>query len=690
MSKITDYPTRFAEAKNAPLSQTEAQAYHVLLDRAWTMVTQNNGTEKELDDLAVLLQEMETIIRERTGASRLTNQLEQDFGKAADWSDPKRTAVIEDVFGAVAKNYHQRLENAAKKGLDELLNTLQLWGVRIEHVSGKDFIQTNPDEAPPPSHLDSAASSHQEHEIQHRLSWLVAALPKIGVYTDDFIISVCERDSNKRRPLPYILVEIPRLSAQIAVCDVVGEITFVSTSLYEHDMWQRLKKRELEMVPGIRSIICHNQGQWLGDIFGIIQSNSSLDSEQKEKKKIDLSTTTLRRDNMPLSVSLIAQSLIADQDPETGDYPKIRSGIIQNGPLANGVRTWKSVDNALTNLWRQKDGDFIQNTSCGLSRDLAHPNYCPYRGLGEIKEAHGLIPDPLSVPLILESLIADRDPETGTYPTVDSGIIQNGPLANGVRTWKSIHSALTKLWLQKDGDFTQNTSCGLSRDLAHPNYCPYRGLGEIKEAHGLIPDPLSVPLILESLIADRDPETGTYPTVDSGIIQNGPLANGVRTWVSVNSALVNLWRQKDGDFIQNTSFGLSRDLAHPNYCPYRGLGEIKEAHGLIPDPLSVPLILESLIADRDPETGDYPKIRSGIIQNGPLANGVRTWKSVDNALTNLWLQKDGDFIQNTSCGLSRDLAHPNYCPYRGLGEIKKDLGIGKKGWTVDIPLEPAA
>ena len=121
-------------------------------------------------------------------------------------------------------------------------------------------------------------------------------------------------------------------------------------------------------------------------------------------------------------------------------------------------------------------------------------------------------------------------------------------------------------------------------------------------------------------------------------------------------------------------------------CPYKGLGELKRAYGLVPDEWSVEKIVETLRACRDPATGDYPSKESGLILSGPLADGVRTWKTVNAALAVLWRKNpDGSFRMQSCNGLTRE-----NCPYKGLGELKYAFGLSKGPWRVDIelPLTP--
>jgi hypothetical protein len=247
------------------------------------------------------------------------------------------------------------------------------------------------------------------------------------------------------------------------------------------------------------------------------------------------------------TLDMIIHSII-DTHAATGTWVSDRSGLIEYGPLANGKRTWLSVQQSMAAIWKQNN----PSASCnGLTK-----HNCPYSSLTFLKLAYGLN-DHFTVADIIDSLQKTHT-RTREWAHASSGIIEYGSLANGRRTWTSVDASIKSVWSEgRPIDFSN----GLTREN-----CPYPSLSALKHQKGLRHH-YTVQDIKESIM-ETFSQTEECPTYKSGIIKYGPLANGHRTWLSIHTGIAALWR----DHNPYTRFhGLTRDN-----CPYVSLMEICE------------------------------------------------------------------------------------------------------------------
>ncbi|MDD5469999.1 MAG: hypothetical protein PHO92_04360, partial [Candidatus Peribacteraceae bacterium] len=108
--------------------------------------------------------------------------------------------------------------------------------------------------------------------VEPRLQWLVAALPRVGVYTDDLIMTTGAVCDQMMRKVSYALLEIPKIRKEVLVCNQVGEATFVSARMLGMAAYQRHTKEELEALPGVTRVVCRTQDQWTEEVLALLQS----------------------------------------------------------------------------------------------------------------------------------------------------------------------------------------------------------------------------------------------------------------------------------------------------------------------------------------------------------------------------------------------------------------------------------
>jgi len=435
-----------------PISPEIAERYRGLLHEAYYRAGEYMGTEVE-DFLEPLLA-IENLITEQTGR-KLSHGLEMEFASAAQVADPE-TAPVNAVLGFASASFRQRLSEH-EISVATMLDFLRDAGAQIiDDDNAADFITTEPRALP---EQRSGATPYRVR-VQPRLSWLVQGLRSMGIFPEDLRIHMRNPDARKMKKKPHILIEIPRLGKQIMLNQRVGEVTFVAQELYEFSMWEKLTKYQLKTLSGVSPVILRDRDRWMDHILSLLQEGN-----KGPGKKVDLTKKeTISRKSMPISVALILQS-IQETHAETGAYPAVHSGLILHGKLANGKRTWVTVDIAMRDIWNDKKNHALRN---GLTREN-----CPYSSLAALKDAHGYN-DHYSVSDIIDSLQATHA-ATGEYPSVRFGLISYGKLANGKRTWVSVDLAMADIWDDKNNGMSFS---GLTREN-----CPYSSLAALKDAH---------------------------------------------------------------------------------------------------------------------------------------------------------------------------------------------------------------
>lgn len=162
-------------------------------------------------------------------------------------------------------NEKRLLEKAAS---GNLLDHLKSLGVAVDLVR-RPYVRPEKRDEPPIQAGSGAGFEIKEHK---RLALLMAHLHEIGVYPKDIEIHIGTVNEGEMRQAPYILVNIPKLDRQVAVCDQVGEVTFVARTILPPGLWTTQKKHELEMLPDVTTVIFHHgdEQKWVGAVLNML------------------------------------------------------------------------------------------------------------------------------------------------------------------------------------------------------------------------------------------------------------------------------------------------------------------------------------------------------------------------------------------------------------------------------------
>jgi hypothetical protein len=417
------------------LTSDEAQDYRALLETAQTRAGDYRGGESQFNAFYKPLEQAEAFIRSK--GQNPVPDMEHAFARAAGMAEDK--TLFNDILQRAADAFNHAADRSSAD-LESMLALLEQGGAKIIRDNGPDFIPTAEGRLRTPKH---ANPDKFKRVFQPRLLWLVQGLESIGVYADDLVINSRKADSSKLRQTPFILIEIPRHKKQIILANQKGEVTFVADDRFELQMWERLNKYQLKTLEGVTPVVLRDKEKWLNRILFVVQGEGI-----KLVPKIDLTRDTAKRTKMSYSVALIAESLRAAH-AATGQWAHAGSGLIQQGPLANGSRTWHSIDAAMNGIWRDKS-----SSRNGLTREN-----CRFKTLDNLKDDYGFNDD-YTIDDIAESLRATHA-ATGQWAHEGSGLVEHGSLANGSRTWHSINAAMNGIWKDKN---PISSSHGLTRE----------------------------------------------------------------------------------------------------------------------------------------------------------------------------------------------------------------------------------
>lgn len=160
---------------------------------------------------------------------------------------------------------------------------------RVQSVAtGIVFLPTQREIQP----LTGSGTGWEVPRTEPRLVNFIAWLNENRIYTDDIMILEGAVAPDMMRKSPYCIVQIPRLDREVAICDEVGEATFVGTGLRGAYFWATCHKPELLQSDGISRII-HNEkfvDNLQAALFkdNVIQAKVKLSRDQNFKLTADV------------------------------------------------------------------------------------------------------------------------------------------------------------------------------------------------------------------------------------------------------------------------------------------------------------------------------------------------------------------------------------------------------------------
>lgn len=238
--------------------------YRKLLRRAFISADAFRGTERQSRDLLSNLILMEEFLRAH-GDGAVNNDLEERFAREASISG---IHSIDELLGhassrawgvaSTAETFEQRLAALVDSGV--LLTEGDTVFIPADEGSALEV------------EADTGATAF-EIQQEPRLAGVIQFLQSQGIYTDDIILRVGGVAPNAMRKSPYVIVEIPRLGAQIGVCDQKGQALFVSSEIMKPAVWAETTKSQLKEMPNIACV--HYNSRWRGHVLEFLHNRGN-------------------------------------------------------------------------------------------------------------------------------------------------------------------------------------------------------------------------------------------------------------------------------------------------------------------------------------------------------------------------------------------------------------------------------
>lgn len=533
------------------LTQAEKKQYKQWLNESFAAAVAFNGSEGAEQALFSRLQLMEDFIKARIGDIP-TEEIETSFAIAAS-GQPAHPATINALLQEASDGYYGIMEKAGD--LNVLLDLLESGGAVIRHHDGvfaRGGVEGNAIES---LHKDSQTDQGEEERkkferrTQPRLALLIRHLKEEGIYTDDLVVHVPQHDKNLLRLFPYVIVQIPRLKKEIAVCDRIGDVTFISDRLIGPHAWAYFKKDQLSAKTGITTAVFHDEERWWRKISKSIFDHKLTPSQRRGEK---LEVADFAERPLPYDIALIKESILAyrlDYKPQKGKrskWPTNGDGPVEHGPYA-GLTTWSALDRALHIGARGLEGGSSLPELCQQVSDENNLDYYNFKDQ-----------ENLEIEKIMECILAYRlahppeDEKPGKWPSHTTGAVTEGPYA-GKETWASLHSAVT----QGLRGITEKTSLPKLCEAVSDKY-------DLDYTNRLNKPDLEISKIKECILAHYL-ETHSWPKDKLGTVEYGPYA-GQETWLGISNAL---FRGSRGLPKGVKLSELSQQVAEENDLPYK-------------------------------------------------------------------------------------------------------------------------
>ncbi len=141
----------------------------------------------------------------------------------------------------------------------------------------------------------------EEKELsESRYGKILEILRENEIYADDIIVYKGQLRTSQMRQTSYRVIQIPRLSKTIFVCDEYGEASFVIDSLVYPEVFLEHTKSDIREKLAAKKII-HSE-DWetriLEAIFGTSEERKKLKTEKTSEKKIDVREITELREEV--------------------------------------------------------------------------------------------------------------------------------------------------------------------------------------------------------------------------------------------------------------------------------------------------------------------------------------------------------------------------------------------------------
>lgn len=260
----------------------------------------------------------------------LTGQIEVQFAKAANVMTDHLT--IADLL-TLAHKRHQRLSN-------DIWSSLRKRGAQIKRVSACIVLSD--------SRRDPVVATKSDRKfvlkVAPKIHELTLAFTTMDILPHEIIVYPGEVLPEMMRQVPYVLIDIPRLDKQIAICDEMGQICFVSQTIKPLDYWTSSSKLALKNDPDIKPVEYDRGGFWLSIV------HEALLGEKADISQLSRSVISRAKAKPALTEETIIRWITFFHEKK-GRYPTTRDPDVwdknKKGEWIRVGETWMSINQAL-------------------------------------------------------------------------------------------------------------------------------------------------------------------------------------------------------------------------------------------------------------------------------------------------------------------------------------------------------
>jgi hypothetical protein len=330
----------------------------------------------------------------------------------------------------------------------------------------------------------------------------------MGIFADDLFIYRGLVQRNSMRKISYTIIEIPKLDRQVAVCDQIGEISFVATRILPIHTWAAMNKEELKSHPDVHT---NRYGRhWIQKLHGLLLDEGKVKPATRPK------ATLRRKGAAPILTETQIVEWIRLYHEKEGKWPRLLSTTVWDKDEQDNwievKENWAAINGALDKGLRGLPG--------GSS-------------LAMLKERHGFMDDnSLTEEKIVRWIRLFREKE-GKWPRLHSTTVWDKDEQDNwievKENWAAINGALDK-------DLR-----GLSGGSS---------LAALKERHGFMDDnSLTEEKIVRWIRLYREKE-GKWPGLLSKTVwdhdEAGNWIEVKESWTAINAALTHGLRSLPG------------------------------------------------------------------------------------------------------------------------------------------------
>lgn len=340
-----------------------------------------DGSEVSEERLFYPLSLFDDFVRAHADDEIEPSELERKVSEVAFPDHPLNMPVTIDGFLDIASEFYDRLTDTdANANVYALVESAG----GIVQQSEQVFVKTDEGQL---NTAKSDTSQSYEVKTEPRLAMLIAHLRNDGVngqsiYMDDLVITQGQVDDTMMREHPYSIVQIPRLDIEIAVCDQVGETTFVKKGITSNELWDYLSKEQLKAREDIIHVDRHSDEQWWSEISSFLSGNAepgkrkvNIDSWSTKKPKLDrdLAKITLLAHRQATGDWLSARS--KDEHGKEAQY-KLQHGVKSNLGLSVGAfdarlsKLGTSIAKLNKEISEENGLDYTYKTTARVDTDL--------------------------------------------------------------------------------------------------------------------------------------------------------------------------------------------------------------------------------------------------------------------------------------------------------------------------------